>query len=145
MNGYTRTQNYPSFYNIVVFLCPILYISINNKFLFFYLFPLNPIAFFSLSLELTQKRDGKLGNQKLDIHNNSCQSSLYLLLSPRLNQVLTESTTLPPHHTQLSIKSKQVCTSPTSTYDTFLEFLCQDLSKPAYIGLIPGVILTLHQ
>ena len=48
------------------------------------------------------------------------------------------------HHPELSIKSKQVYTSPTSTYDTFLESLGQDLSNPAYIGLIPGVILTLH-
>ena len=52
--------------------------------------------------------------------------------------------TTPPTNPQLSIKSKQVYTSPTSTYDTFLESLGQDLSNPAYIGLIPGVILTLH-
>ena len=30
------------------------------------------------------------------------------------------------------------------TYDTFLESLGEDLSNPAYIGLIPRVILTLH-
>ena len=51
---------------------------------------------------------------------------------------------IPPPHPQLSIKSQQVYTSPTSTYDTFLESLGQDLSNPAYIGLIPGVILTQH-
>ena len=41
----------------------------------------------------------------------------------------------PPHPTQpqLSIKSKQVYTSPTSTYDTFLESLGQDLSNPPQI------------
>ena len=38
----------------------------------------------------------------------------------------------PPHPPQLSIKSKQVYKSPTSTYDTFLESLGQDLSNPAY-------------
>ena len=51
----------------------------------------------------------------------------------------------PTPHPQLSIKSKQVYASPTSTYETFLESLGQDLSNPPYIGLISGVILTLYQ
>ena len=57
---------------------------------------------------------------------------------------LFESGSPPPPHPQLSIKSKQVYTSPTSTYYTFLESLGQDLSNPAYIGLISGAILTPH-
>ena len=52
--------------------------------------------------------------------------------------------TTPPTNPQLSIKSKQVYTSPTSTYDTFLDSLGQDLSNPAYIGLISGAILIPH-
>ena len=36
--------------------------------------------------------------------------------------------------------NSEVYTSPTSTYDTFLESLGQDLSNPAYIGLISDVI-----
>ena len=37
-----------------------------------------------------------------------------------------------------------IYTSPTSTYDTFLESLGQDLSNPTYKGLITGVISTPH-
>ena len=60
----------------------------------------------------------------------------------RAYPIITETTH--PTHPQLSIKSKQVYTSPTSTHDTFLEFLGIDLSNPAYIGLISGAILTPH-
>ena len=42
-------------------------------------------------------------------------------------------------------QSKPVYTSPSSTYDTFLGSLGQDLSNPAFKGLIYGVILTPHQ
>ena len=64
----------------------------------------------------------------------------------RLLQGLTRLILRPPtpshhHHPQLSIKLKPVYTSPTSTYDTFLESPGQDLSNPAYIGLISGAIL----
>ena len=62
------------------------------------------------------------------------------LLSPRLNQVHHHHHHHHPTHPQLSIKSKQVYTNPTSTYDTFLESLRQNLSNPAYIGLISGAI-----
>ena len=37
---------------------------------------------------------------------------------------------------------KHVYTSPTSTIDTFLEFLGQDLQNPLYKGLISEVIFT---
>ena len=64
-----------------------------------------------------------------------------LLAKSKLKSLPYNHTDHPPHP-QLSIKSKQVYTSPTSTYDTFLESLGQDLSNPAYIGLISGAILT---
>ena len=67
-----------------------------------------------------------------------------LLAKAKLMSLPYNHTDHPPTHQELSIKSKQVYTSPTSTYDTFLESLGQDLSNSAYIGLIPGVILTIH-
>ena len=49
-----------------------------------------------------------------------------------------------PPPTPPPLTQNPVYTSPTSTYDTFLESLGQDLSNPSYIGLISGVILTPH-
>ena len=61
-------------------------------------------------------------------------------------QGLTRFLMRPPpyHHPQLKIKSKQVYTSPTPAYDTFLESLGQDLSNPTYVGLICWVFSTQH-
>ena len=45
------------------------------------------------------------------------------------------------HNFQSSLNQS---TQVQSTYGTFLESLGQDLSNPAYIGLISGAILTPH-